>query len=275
MKHVHPKPFATLVAALCAATALAGCGIAGDAASGDQTGPVSPAASQPVTVDLELSWIWTPPPATSPGMPAADGADVALTAGDMRLVMLDRTGTLRWEAYRKGLRSVAPAFSDDLVLAATEDGLSAFDRGSGRPRWEARLGERTNTPAVVDGTAVVTTWEGSMAGIDLRDGKIRWRATLGGNSLGPPAGAGKVATATFATQAVAGAVAVDAATGRQRWKVPLPAGGTSAPAVVDAGGAGKLVVMVAADLAAHALSLDDGSERWQTELEGAGLRGPR
>ena len=269
MKHARPKPFTALVVALCAATSLAGCGLAGDAASGEATDPGSPSASEPELAELEPTWTWVPPPAASPGMPAADGNDVALTAGRMRLVMLDRTGTLRWEAYRQGLRSVGPVFSDDLVLAATEDGLSAFDRRSGRPRWEARLDERTNTPAVVDGTAIVTTWDGSMAGIDLRDGRIRWRAALGGNSLGPPAGAGKVATATFATQVVAGAVAVDAATGRQRWKVSLPAGGTSAPAVVDAG-AGKVVVMVAADLAAHALSLEDGSERWRRELDGAG-----
>jgi outer membrane protein assembly factor BamB len=270
MKHARPKPFIAVVVAVFAATSLAGCGLAGDAASGEATGPGGPSAPAPELAELEASWTWTPPPATSPGMPAADGNDVALTVGRMRLVMLGRTGAVQWEAYRQGLRSVAPAFSDDLVLAATEDGLSAFDRRSGRPRWEARLGERTNAPAVVDGTAIVTTWDGSMAGIDLRDGRIRWRATLGGNSLGPPAGAGKVATATFATQTVAGAVAVDAATGRQRWKVPLPTGGTSAPAIVDAAGAGKLVVMVAGDIAAHALSLEDGSERWRRELGGAG-----
>jgi outer membrane protein assembly factor BamB len=183
--------------------------------------------------------------------------------------MLDRAGTQRWDAQRQGLRSVAPAFSADLVLAATEDGLAAFDRRSGRPRWEANLGERVNTPAVVDGTAVVTTWEGSLAGIDLRDGTVRWRMKLGSNSLGPPAGAGKVATATFATQVVAGAVAVDAATGHQRWKVPLPVGGTSAPAVVHVPGA-DVVVIVAGDIAAHGLSIEDGSERWRRPLEGAG-----
>jgi hypothetical protein len=186
MKHARPKPFTALVVALCAATSLAGCGLAGDAASGEATGP-GPSGPARELAELVPTWTWTPPPATSPGMPAADGNDVAITAGRMRLVMLDRTGTQRWEAYRQGLRGVAPVFTAELVLAATEDGLSAFDRRSGRPRWEARLGERTNTPAVVDGTAIVTTWDGSMAGIDLRDGRIRWRATLGGNSLGPPA----------------------------------------------------------------------------------------
>ena len=165
---------------------------------------------------------------------------------------------------------MAPAFTSELVLAATEDGLSAFDRRSGRPRWEAKLGERTNTPAVVGATAVVTTWDGSMAGIDLGDGKLRWRTKLGGNALGPPSGAGSVAVATFATQTVAGAVAVDAATGRPRWKVPLPAGGTSAPAIVEVSGAGAVVVMVAGDVAAHGLSIDDGARRWRQELEGAG-----
>lgn len=266
MKPARQRLLRSLAASICAATALAGCGVAEEAASGDQAGASAP---ESMVLDLQSAWKWSPPPPASVGMPAADGDDIAITS-DQRLVMLDRAGALRWEAPRPGLRPVAPAFSADLVLAATGEGLAAFDRRSGRPRWEAKLGERTNTPVVVAGTAVVTTWEGSLVGIDLGDGRLRWQAKLGGEALGPAAAAGSVVVATFANTAGSGAVAVDAASGRQRWKVALPKGGTSAPAVVAVPGAGEVVVMAAGDLAAHGLSLEDGSERWRRELEGAG-----
>jgi len=271
MHPVRPKLLRTLAVTLAAATALAGCGVAEDAASGDQA--EGNGTERELLAELEMEWMWSPPPPASVGMPAAEGEDVAVTWGRQRLVVLDRAGALRWESPRQDLRDVAPVFTSQLVLAPTEDGLAAFDRRSGRARWEAKLGDRTNTPAISGATAVVTTWEGNLAGIDLRDGKVRWQTKLGGNSLGPPAASGTTVVATFATQVKAGAVAVDAASGRQRWAVALPAGaagGTSAPAIVAVPGAGDVAVVVAADLAAHGLSLDNGAERWRSEVEGAG-----
>jgi outer membrane protein assembly factor BamB len=267
MKPARSRLLRGMAAAVCAVTSLGACGVAEEAASGDTTQSEVEALAPP-GLELTREWKWSPPPPAPLGMPAADGDDIAITS-EQRLVMLDRAGAVRWEAQRP-LRSVPPAFSADMVLAPTGDGLAAFDRRSGRVRWEAKLGERVNTPAVAAGTAVVTTWEGSLAGIDLRDGKVRWQAKLGGSALGPPAAAGTVVVATFATGGSSGAVAVEAASGRQRWKVALPAGGTSAPAVVAVPGAGEVVVMAAGDLAAHGLSLTDGSERWRTTLEGAG-----
>ena len=67
-------------------------------------------------------------------------------------------------------------------------------------------------------------------------------------------------------QRAAGATAVDGATGRRRWAVPLEPGGVGGPAVTPDGA----VVLVAGDLAAHALALADGRERWRTALAGAG-----
>jgi outer membrane protein assembly factor BamB len=204
-------------------------------------------------------------------MPVADGEGIALTAGREELFLLDAGGAVRWRAERVGLRDVAPALTDELVVAATDDGVVAYDRATGRQRWETALGgERANTPVVVGAKAVVTTWEGSLVAIDLSDGVISWRTMLGGAALGPASSspeAGTTAVATFDSEGVAGAVAVDAVSGRQQWSVSLPAGGVSAPAIVSAA---NTVVVVAADAAAHGLSLDDGSERWRRAIEGAG-----
>lgn len=224
--------------------------------------PASPAAPSPLT--LAIAWEWSPPSGFSAGIPAADTKEIALTAEHHLVFLLDAHGAVRWRVERP-VRDVAPALTDDLVLAPTETGLLALDRATGKERWTATLDDRTNTPVVAGGRAVVTTWEGLMAGVDLADGKIAWRTKLGGPVLGPPAASGTTAVATFDTGRAAGAVAVDIATGRPRWSVPLAADGNSAPAVV-----GGAVVIVAADLAAHGLALDTGAERWRTPLEGAG-----
>jgi len=220
--------------------------------------------------DVNKVWSWLAPPPGSAGMPVADGRNIALTAGHEDVVLLDGKGNVQWQAERVGVRDVAPALTADLVIAATDDGVVAYDRGSGKKRWEATLGERANTPVVVGPTAVVTTWEGSLVGIDAGTGRVSWRMALGGDALGPPAAgpaSAGIAIATFDSGDVAGVVAVEPASGRLRWRVPLAPGAVSAPAVVaDA----HTVVLVGSDVAAHGLSLDDGSERWRRPLDGAG-----
>lgn len=218
-------------------------------------------------LDLDEEWIWRPPPMSSAGMPAADATGVAFVVSRHQLVLLDLAGKVRWQAEKPGLRDVAPLLTADLVVAATSDGAAAFDRTTGRLRWETVVDERVNTPVVAAGRAVATTWDGSLVGFDMADGKVAWRIALGGASLGPAAAAGATVVATFDSGRVAGIVAVDATTGRQRWAAPLPPDGVSAPGIAMPG---RVVVAVAGDVAAHAFALDDGAPRWRTEVEGAG-----
>jgi outer membrane protein assembly factor BamB len=67
----------------------------------------------------------------------------------------------------------------------------------------------------------------------------------------------------------AGAAAFDAASGAPRWAVPLEPDGVSGPAVVRVGDR-ALAVIVAGDLAAHALRTDTGEQAWVTDVDGAG-----
>ncbi|MGH9224901.1 MAG: PQQ-binding-like beta-propeller repeat protein [Acidimicrobiales bacterium] len=215
---------------------------------------------------LEEAWTWMAPSPASVGVPAADRDAIAVTAGHHLLVLLDGKGKVRWQADRNGLREVAPALTVDLVVAATEDGAVAYDRATGQQRWQAVVGDEANTPVVVGGRAVITTWDGVMAAVDLADGKVAWRHALGAPSLGPATASRGTAVATFDDGRTAGATAVDVATGRQKWSVKLPEGGVSAPAVTTGG----VVVVVAGDIAAHGLSLDDGSTRWRRGVQGRG-----
>jgi outer membrane protein assembly factor BamB len=184
------------------------------------------------------------------------------------VVLLGPEGRLRWDTYRLGLRDVAPRLGTELVLAATDDGVAAFRRSDGAKVWDTLLAERANSPVVVGDLAVATTWEGSMVALNLADGTLAWRVELPGPSLGPPATDGTAVVGTWdrADRRSGGVVAVDASTGRRRWAVALPGGGISGPTVTPGGS----VVAVAGDLAAHALALSTGAERWRTEVEGAG-----
>ena len=213
-------------------------------------------------------WVWTAPPPAWVGLPAADDREIAFTYGHQHLVLLDAGGRRRWQATRLGLRDVAPTLAGEMVVAATDDGLAGYRRSDGVEMWNTPVGGRANTPVVVGRLAVTSTWEGSAVAVDMADGKVAWSSPLPGPALGPPAtdGSGVVVSWDRVHQRRGGAVALDGATGRRRWATALPGGGISAPVVT----AGAAAVVVAGDLAAHALALTTGERRWRTPVEGAG-----
>ena len=238
-----------------------------DGGARDVAGPADGGRAPAPPVD-ESRWTWTAPAPSWTGMPAADDRDVAFTYGHHALVLLDAAGRERWRAPRLGLRDVAPRLTNDLVVAATDDGLAAFRRADGAPMWDTPVGGRANTPVVAGGMAVTSTWEGQVVAVDLARGTVAWRGGLAGPALGPPATDGTAVVVSWdrSGERTAGVVAVEAATGRQRWAISVPGGGVSAPGVTADGTA----VLVAGDLSARALAIRTGQERWRTELGGAG-----
>jgi outer membrane protein assembly factor BamB len=246
---------------------LAGCRAGTGGGAGAASVPSEGRGAGAPTVE-GVAWAWEAPPNASTGMPAADGREVAFTYGHQYLVVLDAGGRERWQAARLGLRDVAPRLGADLVVAATDDGMAAFRRADGSTAWDTPLAARANTPVIAGRVAVTSTWEGQLVGLALADGKVAWTTPLPGGAIAPPAGDGTTVVAAWQRedQRAAGVVAVDATTGRVRWSVPLEPGGLGGPTVTPDG----TVVLVAGDLAAHALDLRDGKERWRTPLRGAG-----
>lgn len=244
------------------------------ACRGSGSGPSAPRGSGGAE-SLSQRWRWVAPRPSSVGMPGADGEGVAVAWGHSHVTLLDAGGRPRWTADRgidqPSLRDVAPRLAAGAVLVPTEEGLLALDRATGTPRWEARTGERANTPVVAGGRAVVSTWEGSLVAFDLDSGRVDWRTALPGVALGAAAGDDGVVAAVWEAEHGdgAGVVAVEPASGRQRWAASLPGGGVGGPGLV-AGPGGPLVVVVAGDVAAHALAANSGEERWFAPLEGAG-----
>jgi outer membrane protein assembly factor BamB len=210
------------------------------------------------TLRVSARWQWHAPAPAYMGAPASNGGHIAATYGHAVLVLVDaRSGRLAWEAQRVGLRDVAPAFAGDLVFAATDDGVAAFERGDGRLVWERQLGDRASTPLVLDGTPVVTTWDGRLVSL----GRTPWTVALPGPSLGPPAAADGVVVASCDT----GVLAVDSATAQVLWQHDFDGPGTSAPAVSHG-----LAIVVGGDRRAHAFDLRSGQERWSLPMRGAG-----
>jgi outer membrane protein assembly factor BamB len=264
----------SLARILCVLALLVGVGCRSDAGAG-AGGGASPPATEPPAPEPgrdasreNEGWVWTAPPPAWIGMPAADDRQIAFTYGHQHLVLLDAQGRRQWQADRLGLRDVAPRLAAELVVAATDDGLAAFDRSGGKLVWDTPVKGRANTPVVVGRLAVTTTWEGTAVAVDLADGRVVWTVPLPGPSLGPPATDGTAVVMAWdrADRRSGGAVALDAATGRQRWAAALPGSGVSAPAVT----AGGVAVVVAGDLAAHGLSMATGELKWRTALAGAG-----
>jgi outer membrane protein assembly factor BamB len=248
---------------------LTGCG-AGRGAPAPASAPAGAAAGVAAGASATpgVAWNWAAPPPASTGMPTADDREVAFTWGHEHLVLLDAEGRVRWDVVRLGLRDVAPRLTPDLVVAATDDGMAAFRRADGSKAWDAVLAARANTPVIVGGLAVTSTWEGQLVGLTLADGRVGWKAPLPGGAIAPPVSDGRSVAITWQREdgKAAGALAVDGATGRPRWAVPVEPGGVGGPAVTPDGA----VVFVGGDLFAHALGLADGKERWRTELPGAG-----
>jgi outer membrane protein assembly factor BamB len=259
---------APLVALL--ALVMSGCHATGAAQSPPvpASGVADPAPAARDAAGTGVAWDWPVPSPASTGMPAADDREVAFTYGHDHLVVLDAKGTVRWQAVRLGLRDVAPRLTADLVLAATDDGMAAFRRADGSKAWDTTLSARANTPVVVGRVAVSSTWEGQLVGLALGDGRVAWKAPLPGGSVGPPASDGTAVVVTWQRDdhSAAGVVAADGATGRTRWAVAVEPGGVGGPAVTPDGAA----VFVGGDVAAHALEMADGKERWRVPLGGAG-----
>lgn len=269
------------LAVLAVAMAGASCAVPGGDAAGRGGGQL-PATEHPSGAPQEL-WRWNVPSPGSAGMPVVGGPDqqIAFTYGHIALVMLDHEGTQLWQADRVGVRDVAPLITPAAVVVATDEGVAAFDRASGRLLWDSTIGDRANTPVEVGAVLVTTTWDGVSVGLDGRDGSVLWRTLLPGAAIGPPAvmvAAGRsdpvLAVATWNSGLRAGATALAATDGTVVWEVPLPPGGVSAPAVATTASGSQagsqIVVVVAGDMAAHGLAPIDGQEVWRTELEGSG-----
>ena len=224
---------------------------------------------------------------TTQAAPAADGDPVAMFRGDAA-----HSGTyaatagralagVRWHVTTEGDVIGSPAVAGGVVYVGSGDGtLYALDRATGAVRWRVDAGSAiASSPAVGGGLVFVGTRDGRFLALDAAGGARRWEIRTGAVmpwAWGHESGDVYTSSPTYVDGTlVFGAgdghvYAVDARTGRERWRAATEGRVRSTPAVAD----GRVYVG-SADGRVYAFDLATGARRWRYDTEGARLESGR
>ncbi len=229
-------------------------------------------------------------PADALGGAIGDGALVVRTCGTPQEVVATdpRTGDERWRTPLACSEEGGPAQLSVAAGVAAVQGAGevvGLDLANGATRWRLPVGDAGGLAgSILTGSAetVVVAWLDRLAGVDRATGRERWVVPLPGFPTAPV-----IAGPVVLTVADAGAVvALDLATGQERWRRAASEGAVGAPPM----SAGDLALVVeVSDLAPAAptaasgrtpvelpapsatlLALDaaTGAERWRQERPG-------
>jgi outer membrane protein assembly factor BamB len=210
-----------------------------------------------------------------------DGRVIALDAVAGRLRWTARTGPDRampWGHEGFDFWTSSPAIGGATVYIGSGDGnLYALDLASGHVRWRAATDGRVrSSPAVLGGAVYVGSCDGGVYAFDAATGARRWRFDTDGHGF-DSAKFGYDRKSVYAPPTVADGhvfvggrdgrfYALDAATGKEQWRVDF---GTSwvmgAAAVRD----GRVVVSTSDGHQVRALAEGDGKEAWRFETTSA------
>ncbi|OIB56538.1 hypothetical protein BBD46_17570 [Natrialba sp. SSL1] len=174
------------------------------------------------------------------------------------------TGEERWRASLRSDPNASPAVTSERVIVSAQRELEAgrlvgFERRDGDERWLYDIDARvTASPMVDGGTVYLPDWSGSVHALSVADGSVQWSRQLGDDessrTFSKPVAVHDEALFAGARSGRTGVLAVDAATGNERWArstAPVIAG----PVVDDD------LVVVQAESVLTAFE-PNGTERW-------------
>ena len=193
-------------------------------------------------------------------------------------VAVPRFGGLQWRVQTGGPVRSSPVVAAGVVFVGSSDGaLHAIDAATGIVRWRRELGSSiSSTPAVAPELVYVTGGDGVLHAIRRASGAVAWQYRTGAERplvWGLESGLLFDSSPTLAGESVVfgtrdGMVhAVEARTGRPRWRYQTGSRVYSSPAVADG-----VVYVGGQDGRVHAVSLADGTARWTFATAGAALR---
>ncbi len=253
--------------------------------------------------DWPRAWQWTPPPVPDPtveplwhvpgtarGSPAVDGTSAYFLTKTHEVVVFDAgSGRPRWRQVtgEPGDQTFGSALvlTGELVVAGDYN-LIAFDRASGEMRWRFTPSEGYGPGIYLGATASGLVFTGSPAGrvyaVDARLGALRWSAAVARDdrtTVYQPVTDGAIVVAgytLFGPPNTGGVVALDAGSGRERWRTMFP---RPDDASLDTNSAGQpilvddLVIAPSGDGVIYAFDRAGGSVRWSIPRLGGSIEG--
>jgi outer membrane protein assembly factor BamB len=153
-------------------------------------------------------------------------------SGDSHIYAVQaKTGAVLWKFKTEGRVRASPAVADGVLYCGSMDGsLYALDAKTGQMKWKFKtagnaffpLGEVQSTPAVAEGMVFFGSRDGHLYAVDITAGKKKWDYSHEGSWCisGPAVADGLVFVGSSDGQFVN---AVDAKTGREKWRSKMPA----------------------------------------------------
>jgi outer membrane protein assembly factor BamB len=181
----------------------------------------------PVQVDPPYcyAWKWYEAPVAGRAQPVV--AAGRLFVGDMDGVLHAReasTGAPLWQVRTGGPIRHSPAVDGATVITGSHDGFTyGLSASSGAQAWRTPTGPSATAPLLdaVTGRVYVASTTGRLLALTAATGAVIWQYQADAPLLTTPALGVDGTTVYFGTEAVE-AIAVDAATGLERWRRPLP-----------------------------------------------------
>lgn len=197
--------------------------------------------------------------------------------GEYRTSGLPAFGGLQWRIQTSGPVRSSPVMAGSTIYIGSGDGnVYAINAATGVVQWRHETGAAVaSTPAVANGLVFVNGNDGRFRALRADDGRVAWSVTTGAAiALKWGYESGEIYTSSPAIEAgvvVFGSqdghvYALDAATGRQRWRFRAAGRVYASPAI-----AGQAVY--AADQAGfvYAIALTSGRQLWRFATEGTRL----
>ncbi|HET9939768.1 MAG TPA: PQQ-binding-like beta-propeller repeat protein [Candidatus Eisenbacteria bacterium] len=153
------------------------------------------------------------------GTPLVDQGAIYSGASDGTLCAFDaRTGKSLWTASGFDMIENATAIAGDVIVGGGMNGqVRALNRKTGEPIWSYSAGVFVTTPPLIVGDAVYVATHQGLHALDVGTGQRRWMTPLGTqpNFVGNPAAHKGVIVVSVGRELLA----IDAATGAERWRV--------------------------------------------------------
>ena len=185
---------------------------------------------------------------------------------------------LAWRAPTQGDVISSPVVAHGVVYVGSGDGhLYALDLATGERRWAFDAGSAVaSSPAVGDGLVYAAGRDGSVFAIDATTGARRWHFATGSDlplPWGHESGDHYISSPAYIDGTVivgagdGGVYALDAATGRRKWRASTEGRVRSSPAVAN----GRVYVG-SNDGRIYCFDFASGARRWTYDTEGATLK---